>query len=204
MGLQGAATSPRKTPLQARAQATYDAVLEAAARILESGGLAAVNTNAIAAKAGISVGSLYQYFPSKEAVLAELLARERRSLCDGLEAVLETCAGLDLGEAVQAFLKIAAAHQLARLKLSRALEYVETMLALEVQTGETNARITEILAAFLRGRGVEEAGRAARDIAAMSRGLIDAAGLDGERDEAALVARLHPAVMGYLKAVGAG
>ncbi|HIG22223.1 MAG TPA: TetR/AcrR family transcriptional regulator [Henriciella marina] len=197
------ATSPRKTPRQARAQATYDAVLEAAARILERGGLAELNTNAIAGRAGISVGSLYQYFPSKEAILAELLHRERQSLCAALECHLETSANLGLTDAVRGFLKTAAVHQLARPDLSRTLEYAEFMLPLEEQTRKTNERIAQIVATFLEARGVANAALAAQDVSAMSRGLIDAAGLAEERDEDALVDRLHPAVMGYLKAAGA-
>lgn len=197
------ATSPRKAPRQARAQATYDAVLEAAARILERGGLAELNTNAIAGRAGISVGSLYQYFPSKEAILAELLHRERQSLCAALERHLETSANLGLTDAVRGFLKTAAVHQLARPDLSRTLEYAEFMLPLEEQTRKTNERIAQIVATFLEARGVANAALAAQDVSAMSRGLIDAAGLAGERDEDALVDRLNPAVMGYLKAAGA-
>ena len=57
------ANDPRKTPRQSRSRDTYDAVLEATARILETKGLEAANTNAIAERAGFSVGSLYQYFP---------------------------------------------------------------------------------------------------------------------------------------------
>lgn len=52
---------PRKRPRQARSVATFEAILEAAARILE------INTNAVAELAGVSIGSLYQYFPSKDA-----------------------------------------------------------------------------------------------------------------------------------------
>ena len=168
------ATSPRKAPRQARAQATYDAILEAAARILETDGLGALNTNAVAARAGISVGSLYQYFPSKEAILSELLLRERQRLCVDLEVVRAGSETLDIGEAVRAFLSSAVAHQLQRPALARALEYVEALLPLDAQTRATNEEIAAILTRFLRSRGVARPELAARDIAAMTRGLIDA------------------------------
>jgi AcrR family transcriptional regulator len=71
---------PRKRPRQRRSEATVDAILEAAARILESDGLDALTTNAVADRAGVSVGSLYQYFPGKTALLAELIRRERGAL----------------------------------------------------------------------------------------------------------------------------
>jgi AcrR family transcriptional regulator len=57
--------NPRKTPRQARARATFDAILEAAARILVNEGYDRLNTNRIAEIAGVSVGTLYQYFPTK-------------------------------------------------------------------------------------------------------------------------------------------
>lgn len=68
--------SLRKTPKQARAKATLEAVLDASARILVEAGYAGANTNRIAETAGISIGSLYEYFPGKEAIFAELRRRE--------------------------------------------------------------------------------------------------------------------------------
>lgn len=68
--------SMRKQPTQGRALATVDAILEAAARILVDAGYAAASTNHIADRAGVSVGSLYEYFPGKEAIFAELRRRE--------------------------------------------------------------------------------------------------------------------------------
>lgn len=64
--------SPRKKPTQARAQHTVDAILRATAHILRTAGWDACNTNAVAKRAGVSIGSLYQYFPSKEALVAAL------------------------------------------------------------------------------------------------------------------------------------
>ncbi len=78
MPLSDAATARyqlRKAPKQARAKATVDAILEAAARILVERGYADATTNAVAERAGVSIGSLYEYFPGKEAVFAELRRR---------------------------------------------------------------------------------------------------------------------------------
>jgi len=66
----------RRKPRQARAEETVSAILEAAAQILEKGGLAAFNTNAVAERAGVSVGTLYQYFADKGAILKTLAQRE--------------------------------------------------------------------------------------------------------------------------------
>jgi AcrR family transcriptional regulator len=66
---------PRKRPRQQRARATWEAVLDAAAQLFEAAGYQAATTNAIAARAGVSIGSLYQYFPNKDAILLALAER---------------------------------------------------------------------------------------------------------------------------------
>lgn len=66
----------RKKPGQARSTATVEAIFEATARILQNEGIAALNTNAIARLAGISIGTLYQYFADKKAILIALARRE--------------------------------------------------------------------------------------------------------------------------------
>ncbi|PHV10577.1 TetR/AcrR family transcriptional regulator [Chitinimonas sp. BJB300] len=69
------ATTPRKTPRQTRSQATVESILEATARVLAQHGYAATNTNRITELACVSVGSLYQYFPNKLALIAALHER---------------------------------------------------------------------------------------------------------------------------------
>ena len=66
----------RRKPRQARAQATVDSILEAAAQVLQRGGVDAFNTNAVAERAGVSVGTLYQYFRDKDAILVAVAQRE--------------------------------------------------------------------------------------------------------------------------------
>ncbi|GHE13643.1 TetR/AcrR family transcriptional regulator [Streptomyces alanosinicus] len=61
--------TPRKRPRQQRSQETYDAIVEAAAQLFERDSYAGATTNRIAERAGVSVGSLYQYFPNKDALL---------------------------------------------------------------------------------------------------------------------------------------
>lgn len=70
--------SPVREPKQARARATCDAILEAAAHIVEANGEAdaAFNTNRISEVAGVSIGTLYQYFPDKQAILIALARSE--------------------------------------------------------------------------------------------------------------------------------
>jgi AcrR family transcriptional regulator len=67
------ATNPRKSASQERSRLTVEALLEATARVLMKDGYDRASTNKIAAVAGVSIGSLYQYFPSKEALVAAVI-----------------------------------------------------------------------------------------------------------------------------------
>jgi AcrR family transcriptional regulator len=81
-----ARTIPRKNPRQERSQATVEALLVATARILVKEGYDRASTNRIAEAAGVSVGSLYQYFPSKEALVAALIDDHMSGMTRLLEA----------------------------------------------------------------------------------------------------------------------
>jgi AcrR family transcriptional regulator len=81
------ALRPRKQPRQARSRLTLAAILTAAAQVFERRGYAGGTTDAIAERAGVSVGSLYQYFPNKDAILVALMERhveEGTALLTGL------------------------------------------------------------------------------------------------------------------------
>ncbi len=88
---------PRKQPRQARAERTREWILQAAAQVFAAHGYAAGTTNRIAERAGVSIGSLYQYYPNKDAILVELmtahvdagLAAIRARLEDGLPTELD-------------------------------------------------------------------------------------------------------------------
>ena len=69
------ATSPRKSATQERSRATVDALLSATARVLVKEGYDRASTNKVAEAAGVSIGSLYQYFPSKEALVSAVIQR---------------------------------------------------------------------------------------------------------------------------------
>ncbi|WP_233167705.1 TetR/AcrR family transcriptional regulator [Xylophilus sp. ASV27] len=84
-----AAPRMRKQPTQARAQRTIETIFDATAQIVESEGEGALTTNRIAQKAGFSIGTLYQYFPSKEAVLAAMIHRQRDKVQQDLQAMLD-------------------------------------------------------------------------------------------------------------------
>jgi AcrR family transcriptional regulator len=81
--------SPKKLPTQARAKATYAAILQAAARILEQRGYEALTTNHVAAEAGVGIASLYEYFPNKQSIVAAVVTSTVESVLGDIEAALE-------------------------------------------------------------------------------------------------------------------
>jgi AcrR family transcriptional regulator len=81
-----AALKPRKKPLQARSTVTVDAIVEATIRILRRDGWAACTTTRIATLAGVSVGSLYQYFPNRNAIAVEIVRQRTRIYLDAVMA----------------------------------------------------------------------------------------------------------------------
>src|ERR1700691_69956 len=94
-------TSPRKKPRQQRSQATVECILDATARVLCTTGYDRASTNRIAMSAGVSVGSLYQYFPSKEALVAALVERHVAQMTSLVKGKLAEVATAPLEVAVR-------------------------------------------------------------------------------------------------------
>jgi AcrR family transcriptional regulator len=82
-------TLPLKEPKQERSRATVEALMEATGRVLMQDGYERATTNRIAEVAGVNIASLYQYFPSKEALVAALIDRQ---LGETREAVMQAMA----------------------------------------------------------------------------------------------------------------
>lgn len=79
----------RRTPTQERSRETFEAICTAAADLIEEGGLVALNTNAVAQRAGVSITAVYAYFPDKWAIVHELFDRFERLRVDYLEDAFE-------------------------------------------------------------------------------------------------------------------
>ncbi len=97
------ALKPRKTPSQERARATVEAILEAGAYILVRDGWEKFTTNSVAERAGVNIASLYQYFPNKESIVAEL---QRRHIEKGRAAYPDMIVQLRSQPNLRAALKI--------------------------------------------------------------------------------------------------
>jgi AcrR family transcriptional regulator len=83
----------RKTPIQSRAKVTSEAILEAAEIIILKDGYDKATTNYIAEKAGVSIGSLYQYFPNRDSIISALIEFRVSSLANGVRAVMQDAMG---------------------------------------------------------------------------------------------------------------
>src|SRR6186713_1352777 len=113
--------NPRKNALQARSRATVDALVEATARILVRDGFEKTSTNRIAEIAGVSVGSLYQYFPSKEALVAAVIDRHNEEIMGLVRTALVEVADLPVDKAVRKLVTVAIDAHRINPKLHRVL-----------------------------------------------------------------------------------
>lgn len=100
-------TNPRKLASQERSRSTVDALLEATTRVLLREGYDRASTNRIAEVAGVSIGSLYQYFPSKEALVAAVLDRHTQEISMVTRNALVKMAASPIEVAVNEFVSVA-------------------------------------------------------------------------------------------------
>ncbi len=189
---------PRKIPKQVRSLATVASIVEAAARILEKHGHEGFSTNRVADLAGVSVGSLYQYFPRKDALLGALILRETSRLIDDAK----TASGEPSGRAgLSALIGACVAHQMRRPALARLLDFEEARLPFDAEIQRVGEQFRAITTGMLARPDIPhqpDMAQAAGDVAAIIKGMIDAAGERGEREQHKLVLRVERAVFGYL------
>lgn len=181
---------PRKAPRQARSRALVEAIVEATARIFEREGAAACTTNAVAETAGVSIGSLYQYFPNRHALTAALVAREHEFL---LTAMRTAAARPELADRLDGMIDAAVDYEFSRPLLARTLDVQET-------APEFRAHQQAMLEALhcCVATALEESETSAWDVIAMAQGMIAMAIARGEDSPAALKRRIHRAAFGYL------
>jgi AcrR family transcriptional regulator len=148
-------TTPRKRPRQQRSQATFDAILDATARVLCSTGYDRASTNRIALAAGVSVGSLYQYFPSKEALVAALVERHTQEMTSLLTRKLTEVATMPLDVAVSTMIQAMFDAHAVDPKLHKVLiEQVPRVGKLEKVVG-VEREVEALVKVFLEARRSE-------------------------------------------------
>lgn len=113
--------SPRKEPQQQRSKLTVEAIVEACAQLLAELGYHGLSTNKIAERAGVSVGSLYQYFPNKEAIVAAVVERFAKRQFAVLARDLEAFADAPLADGIRHLMRNMFEAKLIEPELSRVL-----------------------------------------------------------------------------------
>jgi len=192
----------RKAPRQQRSQATVDAVLEAATRVLGNRGWAHFTTNEVAEVAGVSIGSLYQYFPNKLA-LAEAI---RQRHLDAVLAALSAAGVLDktsaLAERVARLIDgVIAAHSVNQALHRIFLDEVPLAPRASYQEFETEYQrhYQAVIAASSGKRKEARDGMAARVLAGAVEGVVHSAARRGELGSPALKTELNDLVCAYLR-----
>jgi AcrR family transcriptional regulator len=196
--------TPRKKPLQSRSRATVHAVLSAAAHILEERGLAAFNTNAVAERAGVSIGSLYQYFPSKDAILVALMEQSLTMFSEDLSEAIDGAPGDSLADDLKFMLQMGLMSHLRRPNLMRLLEGEFQRLEDHIDKASSHGMVREATVRLLeryrdRIRPADPAVMA-QDVGAIAKVLMGAAGARLETDWEAVIDRTARAMVGYLGA----
>jgi AcrR family transcriptional regulator len=141
----------RKQPRQRRAVATVAVILEAAAQLLARDGLAGFTINAVAVRAGVSIGTVYQYFPDKTSLMAALIAQQQQARADGLSVLAERLAGQPLPVIVAALVDASVASDVAQPRLAAALDHEEARLPVTARIETAFSGLDAQLAALLAG-----------------------------------------------------
>ena len=167
--------------------------------ILETKGLEGYTTNAIARRAGASIGSLYQYFPRKDAITRALIAQQSQALLSELEDIATSTKGR---AALEQIIAVAVGHQLRRPALARLLDLEEQRLPLAPDMQQVGVRVIDVIRRCLIDSPLEQLVSdpfALPDLVAIIKGMVNSGGFRGERDGPALQKRVRRAVFGYLQ-----
>jgi AcrR family transcriptional regulator len=199
---------PRKLPVQARSSASVDAILEATIQVLLSAGKERLTTTRVALRAGVSVGTLYQYFPNKRALLKAVLRRHMNKVTQAVEHACLEQKGNTLEQMATSLVTAFLAAKLTDPKTSVALYSVsadvdgakiiqqasgrsnKAIVAMLATTSEPLSRDPQLVASMLQGAMV-----------GVSRRLLESS--VPEKELAALQEELIFFVSAYIKACSA-
>jgi AcrR family transcriptional regulator len=201
-----ASLSPRKQPRQRRSTITVDAIFEATIQVLLANGFEKATTVKIAERAGVSVGSLYQYFPNKRSLLAAVVRRHISEVVSASAAACESMHGATIREMCAKSVEAFVDAKTRRPDVSRALYMPAAAIGGDSIVKEQSQRSMQAVHAML----VTASDARFENPAIVSRimvsavigpvqGAIEAGG--GAREFAALKTHLTALCVGYLRAV---
>ncbi|MCJ8519082.1 AcrR family transcriptional regulator [Pseudorhizobium tarimense] len=139
--------NPRKFPRQARARATVEAIIVATAQLLTEEGFEALTTARVAERAGVSVGSLYQYFPNKRALAAAVVDHHSEKLVAAFDAAWQSHD--TLAAAVDSMIRAALVTHPHRPELHRALNELAPRVGRAEKAQQISARIAGLIETVL-------------------------------------------------------
>jgi AcrR family transcriptional regulator len=120
------ALEPRKTPVQARSTVTVQAISEATIQVLLSHGAERLTTTRVAERAGVSVGTLYQYYPNKRSLLFAVLENHLHKVAARVEVACESARHKPLAEMIKEMVEAFVDAKMERADISVALYRIST------------------------------------------------------------------------------
>src|ERR1700727_2297544 len=147
--------------------------LEASARILESEGLRGLNTNKIAARAGVSIGSLYQYFPNKDSIVFALIGSFEKAFHDTVVKAVQDGKGKGLESRLRLVVRALVSAHYYRPRLNRVLETEEERLGSESDSAAFHESVLQLLRDHQNEVAVPVSGETERIVVAILRALVD-------------------------------
>ena len=145
-------TTPRKRPRQDRAKVTVETILAATARLLVRRGFDGLTTNEVASAAGVSIGSLYQYFPNKEALVAALVEKHIEDMNAALVGELARVATLPMAQAARAVIELTIRAHAHEPELHQVLTEQVPRIGRMARIRELNAISHRVVTELLKAR----------------------------------------------------
>jgi len=142
--------NPRKQPRQSRSRVTVDAILEATAQVSIAEGYDKLNTARIAERAGVSVGSLYQYFPNKNALIASLIDLHANRIAAVVEQARSESINLSFEAGIAALVEALLDKRRLAVELHKILIQQATAVGRAEETREASRKITLCFEWFLQ------------------------------------------------------
>ncbi len=193
---------PRKLPVQARSETTVLAIHEASIQVLLSAGYRKLTTTRIAERAGVSVGTLYQYFPNRQALIRAVLERYLMEMSASIDADCQTLGGRSLDEIATGMVDAMIAAKWRRLEVSRAMHEPLAEVGGAELVRAAAARGASLIAELLRScpeiGGVDVEPLAVFLVMACT-SMLQAAFIEYAADKETVRAHLRAMVRGYLR-----
>jgi AcrR family transcriptional regulator len=204
-----AALKPRKRPVQARSEATVSALFEASIQVLLTVGYRKFTTTRVAERAGVSVGSLYQYFPNRQALITAVIERYLGGLRATIENRCRELRGCALDQQVVGLVDAVIAAKWENIEVSRALHEPLADIGGAELLNNTAVKASAFIAEVLRScadASFRDVDRLALLIVISCSSLLQAAITDqtGAIGREALRAHMSAMVLGYLHEMRAG